>query len=248
MAQSGPGLIRLFNDFFTGITNGATVADTGTEQAIGDFRLFGTGSDEADAGAFSLAAEGGAVRLTTTNEDNHATFIGTNLAFTPNVSGMLVAEARVQLNNLDTKEVFFGFTDLGAVTLGIEGVIGHGATTTLTLTASDICGFLLSAELTDDEAWHFIHNGGSAAGVTVSTTNASGVDAVAGEWDVLRIEIDVNGTARWYINGVLEKTLVGAVAPTVQLGVACGVEAKGANVEEMDLDYLLVEATRDWTR
>jgi len=26
-----------------------------------------------------------------------------------------------------------------------------------------------------------------------------------------------------------------------------GVEAKGTNVEEMDVDYLLVQANRDWT-
>jgi len=246
--QAGPGEICLFDDFFSGVKNGATPADTGLEQAIGPFRLFGNGVNEADSGAFSLAVPGGAVRLTTTDEAEHATFVGTNLTMSAGANGPLVLETRVQFNNLDTKEAFVGFADVASDTTILEGGIGHGATTTLTLTASDICGFWLSAELTEDEMWHYIHNGGSAAGVTSSVTNQSGVDAVAGEWDILRIEIDPNGTARWYINGVLKKTLEGAVNPSVTLAAMVGVEAKGTAVEEMDVDYLKVLCYRDWSR
>ena len=125
---------------------------------------------------------------------------------------------------------------------------GHGATATLTLTASDICGFLLSSELTEDEMWHIIYAGGTTTGVTVAATNQTGVDAVAGEWDVLRIEIDPNGTARFFVNGKQEFSVTGAVSTSVDLGLTLGVEAKGAAIETLDVDYLLLEANRDWTR
>ena len=72
-------------------------------------------------------------------------------------------------------------------------------------------------------------------------------DAVAAEWQVLRLEIDTNGTARWYIDGVLKQTKTGAVSTTTVMGVCLGVEAKGAAIENLDVDYLLVQANRDWT-
>ena len=248
VAQAGPGRIELFEDFFSGSKQGATVADNADETPIGPFRIFGQGADEADAGALSISATSGAVRLTTTDEADHAIFVGTNLGMSAEANGHLVLETRVQFNNLATKEAFIGFADVAGLAQTIEGGIAHGGTATLTLTASDICGFLLSAELTEDEMWHFIHNGGATTGVTDSTALESDVDAVAGEWDILRIEIDPNGTARWYINGVLKKTLAGAVAPSVVLAAMVGVEAKGAAIEEMDVDYLKVCLNRDWSR
>lgn len=247
MTQAGSGEIVLFNHFFSGQSNGATVGDNQDERTIGDFRIFGNGADEADAGAFSQARKNGVVRLTTTDEAEHATFIGTNVSMSPEGNGTLTLEARVSLNNLDTKEVFIGFADVAANAQVIEGGIAHGGTTTITLTASDICGFLLSAELTEGEMWHFVHNGGEATGVTNSTLLESGVDAVAGTMDILRIEIDPSGTARWYINGVLKKTLKGAAAPAVALAGMIGVEAKGTAVEEMDADYLRVQCYTDWS-
>jgi hypothetical protein len=161
--------------------------------------------------------------------------------------GPLVAEARVRLSDLDTKEVFFGFSDIDPNTLSIETDVMTGATVTLTLTASDICGFFLSAELTDDEDWHMVYKGGSATGETDSREVDADDDAVAGEFQVLRLEIDTNGTARWYIDGVLLQTKTGAVSTSTDLGLTLGVEAKGANIETLDVDYLLVRANRDWT-
>jgi len=138
-------------------------------------------------------------------------------------------------------------SDLDPNTLNLQGALIHGASTTITLTASDLCGFLLSAELTDDEDWHMVYNGGSTTGETDSTAIDADDDAVAGEWQVLRLEVDVDGTARWYIDGVLKQTKAGAVSTTTVMGVCLGVEAKGNAIENLDVDYLLVNANRDWT-
>jgi hypothetical protein len=244
MAQSDRGRIELFYDFFSE----DNIANTAETRQLGPFLVGGQGSAEADAGVPSISGVlSGAGRITTTNEDNHTTLVGTNIAFDVGLMGPLVAEARVQLDNLDTKEVFFGFTDIDPNTLSIETDVMTGGTATLTLTASDICGFFLSAELTDDEDWHMVYNGGTTTGETTSTSVDADDDAVAGEWQVLRLEIDTNGTARWYIDGVLKQTKTGAASTSVNMALILGVEAKGAAIENLDVDYLLVQANRDWT-
>jgi hypothetical protein len=244
MAQSDRGRIELFYDFFSE----DNIANTAETRQLGPFIVGGQGSAEVDAGVPSISGVlSGAGRITTTNEDNHTTLVGTNIAFDVGLMGPLVAEARVQLDNLDTKEVFFGFTDIDPNTLSIETDVMTGGTATLTLTASDICGFFLSAELTDDEDWHMVYNGGTTTGETTSTSVDADDDAVAGEWQVLRLEIDTNGTARWYIDGVLKQTKTGAASTSVNMALILGVEAKGAAIENLDVDYLLVQANRDWT-
>jgi hypothetical protein len=241
MPQGDVGKIKLFHDFFdaTDLTN------TGEETNIGPFRFFGQGTAELDSGVVSVATVSGVGRITTTDEAAHSAAVGTGQGLSPALNGTLVCEARVQLNNLDTKTVFVGFSD-DAATTAISPATG--STTTLTLGDSDICGFVLDAALTSDEEWHFVHNGGASAGVTDSTALVSGIDAVAAEWDVLRIEIDTNGTARWYINEVLSKTLVGAVAPATVFAAYAMVQAAGAAIEQLDVDYLDVRGARDWTR
>jgi len=244
MAQSDRGKIELFYDFFSE----DNIANTAETRQLGPFIVGGQGNAEVDAGVPSISGVlSGAGRITTTNEDNHTTLVGTNIAFDVGLMGPIVAEARVQLDNLDTKEVFFGFTDIDPDTLSLETDVLTGATATLTLTASDICGFYLSAELTDDEDWHGVYNGGTTTGETTSTSVDLDDDAVAGEFQVLRLEIDTNGTARWYIDGDLKQTVTGAVSTSTDLALVLGVETKGNSIENLDVDYLLVQANRDWT-
>ena len=241
--QGEPGRIRLFEDFFTG----DEVAGTAEVRPLGDFIVAGQGSAEADAGVPTIAGVlSGAGRITTTNEDNHTTLVGTEAAFDVALMAPLVVEARVQFENLDTKEAFIGFSDIAPDTLSLETDVLTGATTTLTLTASDLVGFYLSSELTDDEDWHAVYNGGTTTGETNSANVDLDDDAVAGEWQILKLEIDPNGDARWYIDGDLKKTVEGAVSTTANLSLCVGVEAKGAAIETMDIDYLLVKANRDW--
>ena len=172
----------------------------------------------------------------------------TNACFDMTLNGGISIETRVRFDNLDTKEAYFGLTDVVTDGVGIlEGEQLTGATTTLTLTASDLCGFYLSAELTDDEDWHGVYNGGTTTGETTSTNVDLDDDAVAGDFQVLRLEVDSNGTARWYIDGDLKQTVTGAVSTSTDLAVLLMVEAKGSAIEAMDVDYVLIETNRDWT-
>ena len=256
MPQSGPGRIVLFDDFFNGvdktdITDNSTIRDI---YQIGPFSLFGEGTIEIDNGAFQVNALSGVVRLTCTNVGDDSCCLGTFNCFDVGLMGTIVLEARIQFNNLDTKRCFFGLTDAddGGTSkklLSIEDDIVASTTLTFTPVASDYVGFLLSSEMTDATDWHFLYRGGSAAmtsGAVSATYDLNDV-AAAGVWQILRLEVDNNGTARWYIDGELLQTVENACSTTADMGVVLGVEAVGNNVEEMDVDYLLVEANRDWT-
>jgi hypothetical protein len=242
-AQGEPGRIRLFYDFY----GEDPIAGTAPLRPLGPFSVGGQGSEATDAGVPTIAGVlSGAGRITTTDESNHTTLVGTQAAFDVALSGTLVLETRVQMENLDTKEVFIGFSDIAPETLSIETDILTGATATMTNTASDFVGFFLSAELSDDEDWHAVYNGGTASAVTDSTALDLDDDAVAGEWQILKLEIAPNGDTRWYIDGDLKKTVAGAASTSVNLGRCVGVEAMGAAIETLDVDYILVKANRDW--
>lgn len=250
--QAGPGEIVLFEDFFTGVSKTEVADNTTTREydPLGHFKVYGQGNTEIDSGCpCSSTTINGLGALSCTDEDNHTAVIGTGgLCLRADLMGPIVFETRIQFADLDTKECFFGLCDIDSATLSIETDCMHGATTVLTNTASDFCGFLLSSELTDDEDWHAVYNGGTTAATVLSTDVDLDDDAVAGEFQILRLEVDPNGTARWYIDGVLLKTLEGAVDVDEPLQAMLAIESKGATeIQIVYVDYLLLKCNRDWT-
>lgn len=245
--QSGRGRIEIFDDF-VGQGQLLTATTAPPVQLGAYFNVVGQGIAETDSGAARLDSDGlsGVVQLTTTNEDIHAAGLQTATMFDVALMAPIVMEARVRFAAINTGESFIGFSDVNTNLAIIEGAICHGATTTLTLTASDICGFLMSTDLSDSADWHAVYNGGTTTGQTVSTSNDLGDDAVAGEWQILRMEIDPNGTARWYTDGALQKTVTGAVSTTVDLCFNCITESKTTAVKTMDVDYIYISANRDF--
>lgn len=249
MPQGERGQIVLFEDF-TGPE--WIIAETAASGKIGPFRVVGQGVGDADSGLVVNEADpnlNGVGRLTSPNaSDDDCIALVTATMFDVGLMGTIVAECRVQFVDLDTKEFFFGFSDQNGDTVNMEGVVIHGATETITLSASNLVGFLLSSELTDDEDWHTVYNGGSTTGVTVSTNLDIDDDAVAGEYQILRLELSIDGTVRWYVDEVLVRTVVGAVSTTADLALNLMLEIKGTSTNEtVDIDYLLVTAARDWT-
>ena len=112
----------------------------------------------------------------------------------------------------------------------------------MTLSASDLCGFLSDAEATDDEDWIMAYNGGTTTGETTIASIDADDDAVAGEFQILRLEIAPNGTARWYIDGVLKQTVTGAIATGTDVALVAMIEARAASNEYVYLDYIYVSA------
>jgi hypothetical protein len=243
-AQSERGIIRLFNDF-CGVAN--YVSLTNDTAPAGDFYMGGESFEVATAGAAYLQSDAlsGVVRLTTDTTDKDTIFIGTDISFDVALMAPIVVEARVRFSDLDAKAAFVGLTSILTLDEQMDDIIDYSAGTTVTLTAT-LAGFFLSSEFTDDEDWHMVYNGGTTTGETTTTSIDADDDAVAGEWQVLRLEVDPNGTCRWYIDGVLKQTVAGAISTTTDLAVCCGVTANTTTAAVMDVDYLLVEANRDW--
>ena len=248
MAQSGYGKVVIFEDFLAGEDIVATTAAT---RAFGDsgLRVIGQGIAEADSGITDGASDGlnGVGILTTTNEDAHSCGVTTGKVFDVGKMAPINIECRVQFPDLDTKAFYFGLTDVNDDTTILEGNNLVASGTSLTLSASDLCGFLIDAEATDDEDWIMVYNGGTTSGETTIANIDADNDAVAGEYDILRLEVAINGTARWYINGVLKQTVTGAVSTSTDLAVLAMVEARSAAIEYAWIDYIAIEANRDWT-
>ena len=248
MAQSGYGKISIFEDFLAGED---IVAATAATRAFGGsgLRVIGQGIAEADSGITVGESDGlnGVGILTTTNEDAHSVGLTTGKVFDVGKMAPINIECRVQFPDLDTKAFYFGLTDVNGDTAILEGENLVAASGTLTLSASDLCGFLIDAEATDDEDWIMVYNGGTTSGETTIANIDADNDAVAAEWDVLRLEVSINGTARWYVNGVLKQTVTGAVSTSTDLAVLAMIEARSAAIEYAWIDYIAIEANRDWT-
>jgi|TARA_A100001518_G_C1187532_1_gene33994 hypothetical protein len=243
----GPiGKIEIFEDF---VGAEVPIALTNAYGNIGSLRVIGDGLAETDSGIVGLDSDGvnGVAQFTTTNEDKHAIGVSTSTMFDVGNMGTIIAEARVRLPAIANREVFFGFSDVNTDTVSLEDDVFHGNGTTITLTASDGAGFLFCSELTDSADWHGIYAGGTTTGETTSTNVDLDDIAVAGEFQILRLEIAENGTCRWYIDGELKQTKTGAVSTTVDLACQLIVEAKTTTALTMDVDYFYVSAARDFT-
>jgi hypothetical protein len=192
----------------------------------------------------SLARTNGWIRLTGTNEDAEGVAVGTEVVYSPTLNGPLALEARVESAALTARNLWVGFCGLN---IDLVDPPCTGDTTTITPVADDYCGFHFDSSLTDGD-WHMVYNGGTTTGATTSTDVAAGNNLEAGTLvQVLRVEIDRNGTARWYVDGVLKQTITNAVSTTVLQAGYVGCFGTTTTATSLDVDYLAIEANRDWT-
>jgi hypothetical protein len=243
--QSGNGKIELKTDLYA---NDLAVSGTGVPGSginnVGDFKLVGDLA-ETDCGLVPISKANGWARITGTDENGYGAALASEVAFSPVLNGTLVLEARVELQALTARNVFVGFAGTIA-----DNVLEPLTAATVTITkVVPALGFLLDSQLTAGTKWHMPYL------LATDTTQASTVvvssqTAVAAESDILRLEVDPNGAARWYINGVLEQSVGAGLAatPTTLLGALCGTWGTTTTVSDLDCDYLMVSANRDWTR
>jgi hypothetical protein len=247
--QSGVGKIRWFNDFAGAeipVANAVAYGTTagGCNYFLGDFKLIGDLA-ETDTGAVATSKANGYILLSGNNEDGKGAAIATEINLSPVLNGTIVVESRLERAAVTAGVVFVGL----AGTLA-DDVAEPVTCTTATITKVVPCvGFLLDSQLTAGTYWHMPYL--LAADTTQTSTNVvSSQIAVAGESDILRLEVDNNGAARWYINGVLEQSVGAGLAatPATLMGACVGCWGTTTTAATVDVDYLLVEANRDWTR
>jgi hypothetical protein len=244
------GKIKLFNDF-TGEEIYLPAQDHASALGAlwnlgGGFTVKGEEINDSVAGIAAVedGINGQILCTTSDGADSDSMYVTTETCFKPSVNAPMMMEVRMEQAALTNRQIYVGWTGTMA---DEQSDIASGSGSTITLTESNLCGFLFDASLTTDVEWHMIHNGGSTTGVTDGLLLNSGVTPVVNEMNILRVEIDPNGTARWYIDGVLLKTLEGAVSPTAVFAACVGGVCTGAYSVTFAIDYIAVEANRDWT-
>jgi hypothetical protein len=258
MAQSGNGRIRLFNDFY-GLQNALLSFTTDPISSIaypmGDFYGGGEGIEDNDAGFVPSATAplSGAITINSADTDADTAFIGTQIGLDVGLMGTITLETRIQIPDFDTKELFFGLTSILTVDEQLEDIVINASSTTVTMPA-DLVGFYFSDELSDDEAWHGIHSGGTTGASTTTTSvclggtgDATSVGPDVNDWQILRLEVDVNGNTSWYVDGVLRQTVAGACSTSTNFAVCLAAAANTTQMAIMECDYIEVTANRDWT-
>lgn len=245
--QSQYGKIKLFNDFMGAeipVANAVAYGTTagGCNYYLGDFKVVGDLA-ETDTGVVALSKANGFVRISGNDEDGKGVAIATEVNMSPALNGTIAVECRLEMQAITARVVYVGLCGTIADDVA-EPTTATG--TTLTLTAANQCGFLYDSQLTSTK-WHMPYKGGTATGPTDSTQVDSGITPVAAQCDLLRLEVDPNGTARWYINGVLKQTVANAASTTTLMGALVGCWGTTGTAADADVDFFAVEANRDWT-
>jgi hypothetical protein len=83
----------------------------------------------------------------------------------------------------------------------------------------------------------------------LTTSNGTRANAapVNDEWDIVRIEMDVNGDAKLYHDGELIDDVAACVTAS-DVGYVClMIENRSAAASVMEVDLFFAEGGRDWT-
>ena len=245
--QSGVGRIRLFEDFLGGPDVAVSNTDAIKTSAghAGPFSVYGSLA-ETDCGITLVASKAsGYGRIAGTDEDGYGLAIGTEVCLSPVLNGQIIVEARVEMAALTARNIFVGLIDTAA-----DDIASPVACATTVITkAHESVGFLFASDLNASTTWHMPY---LLAGTTTQTSTgvASSQVAVAAESDILRLVVNSDGSAEWWINGKLEQTVGAGLAATTTTLMAAIIGTFGTvtTATSVDVDYFLVEANRDWTR
>ncbi len=249
--QSGFGKIEIFEDFL-GAENplASTVEENNaTTTALLNFGALvcrGEALEDGTSGIVPVAdALSGVGRITAPYGANgDCLYLGTETTIGVAKMAPIILECRVEMAALTARRVYMGLVGNFADS---QGYINTGSTGTITLTEANQCGFVFDSGLTEAVKWYMPFKGGTTTGITDASEIVSSVTPVLAEFDILRLEVDNNGTARWFINGVLEQTKAGAISTSVVHSAMIGVMATTSTAPTADFDYFYISCNRDWT-
>ena len=243
-----PQLLGVYEDF-RGPAVKAIADTTFSLNGASGIRCFGQGLADVDSGCVKgTDVEGAHVgNIRTTNEDEHVVALGMGSSVAqmqPDTHGPLVVDITwSQLTDILTRRIFVGF--MGEAADAMDPV-ATGATTVITFSAGgstgdDLAGIFMDANLTDGDGLFLAHNKSNAA-ATIATT-ATGVDlsqtlAAAATYQRMRVEVDILGNVRAFIDKVEVGLIAGALdvdeelLPVVALMVESGTTIMQATAKQ----------------
>jgi len=157
--------------------------------------------------------------------------------------GQIVFEARVATSHITGATISVGLSDKIASdaaeavlhTVKAEVIADDG------LTVSNALSFCQDSEATDVDAWYCTsENAGTIAHAAAAADCKTNTGPTVDTYQVLRIEVDATGDARFYVDGVLKHTELTAVATTAVLVPYIAVTAEdGTPVSTtLSVDYI----------
>lgn len=150
----------------------------------------------------------------------------------------LVMECRLALSAITGISIFVGFTDQIAALE--QPCISAGSGDTITTNADDCVGFMFDTAMTTDTWWLV-----GSKGTVDATKQNSGIAPVAATQTVLRVEVDSDENAFFFIDGVpVGAVMASAVTKTVALTPVVAAYSNAAASRNIDLDYIFVSSDR----
>ncbi len=244
MAQGSFGRLRVFEDFL-GFAPASAAAVPTADVSIDMGNIAYTCNNEG-TNTLTVDEPGGVLAMTTdtADDDNAVLWAG---PFKP-ADGGVVMEVRFKTADILLNCIWCGFTETLHQT-GLPMVPAEYDTTTLTVNGSGgMAGMLWDPDGTAND-WRAVAGdaGAVASGLTTATGTLSLNDAVNDEWDVVRVEIDVNGDAKILHEGLVIDE-VSACVTASDLQYACFIiENRSSAASTVEVDYFYAEGGRDWT-
>ena len=113
------------------------------------------------------------------------------------------------------------------------------------LPVTNVAGFSFSSDATATTSWTITSEKAGTIGNS-GAEEALDVGPTADTYQILRIEVDADGTIRYYVDGVLKSTRSEGIATTAVLipliGMDSGTDAQA--VRDLSIDYILFEGNR----
>ena len=160
--------------------------------------------------------------------------------------GPTIFECRVSFDQITGVTACFGLSDKLATTAEhllhtiIAGTVADGG-----LTVTDTVEIVYSEEATAGTLWQAVTE--KAGTIGNSGAEETLVDGpTIDTYDTLRIEVDLDGDCRFYINGVLRLTRAAAVATTALLIPYIAIDGEAATpvVTDLSIDYVYFSGNR----
>ena len=160
--------------------------------------------------------------------------------------GPTVFECRASFSQLTGVAACFGLSDtLATDAEHLLHTVDSGTVADGGLTVTNTVEWAFSSDATASTAWQYVSENAGTIGNSGAEEASSG-GPTADTYDTLRIEVDADGTARYYLNGVLETTRASAVATSALLipyiGIDAGTDAQ--TVTDLSVDYIYFAGAR----
>ncbi len=158
-------------------------------------------------------------------------------------NGLTIIECRSAIDAVTASQFACGLSEDVAVDGGedMEHIITTGTITDNANVSTGI-SIMFSTDATTDE-WQAVSTNAGTIGNAATEYNLN-VAPTAGTYDTLRIEIEANGDAYFYVNGVLQGAEPLAVATAATLMPWLGVMSTTTTLVKVDTDYVLFVAPR----